>query len=147
MKYQITSSDTVVGIAASGTTPYVIGGLQAAQQNNILTACITCNPDAPIVKFADHPIICVVGPEFVTGSTRMKAGTAQKLILNMISTTVMIRLGRIEDNKMVDMQLSNNKLIDRGVRMIMEKSSCTYEEASALLSMHGSVRKALSMIQ
>ena len=113
MKYQINSSDTLVGIAASGTTPYVIGGLQAAQQNNILTACITCNPEAPIIKFAHHPILCVVGPEFVTGSTRMKAGTAQKLILNMISTAVMIRLGRIEDNKMVDMQLTNNKLIDR----------------------------------
>ena len=141
--HHINASDVLIGIAASGTTPYVIGGLKSARQNGILTGCITCNPDAPVIDYSDHPIVCVVGPEFVTGSTRMKAGTAQKLILNMVSTAVMIRLGRIEDNKMVDMQLSNNKLIDRGVRMIMEKSSCTYEEASALLSRHGSVRKAL----
>ncbi|HUR29934.1 MAG TPA: N-acetylmuramic acid 6-phosphate etherase [Saprospiraceae bacterium] len=144
--FQINPSDTLVGIAASGTTPYVIGGLIAARENGILTGCITCNPDAPIIQYADHPIVCVVGPEFVTGSTRMKAGTAQKLILNMLSTTVMIRLGRIEDNKMVDMQLTNNKLIDRGIRMIMEKSSCNYDEASALLTQHGSVRKALAAI-
>lgn len=144
--FQIKSSDTLVGIAASGTTPYVIGGLKQARENGILTACITCNPDAPVIEEADHPIVCVVGPEFITGSTRMKAGTAQKLILNMISTSVMIRLGRIEDNKMVDMQLTNNKLIDRGVRMIMERSSCTYDEASALLTQHGSVRKALLSI-
>jgi len=145
--HNINTSDILIGIAASGTTPYVLGGLQSARQNGILTGCITCNPGAPITEHSDHPIVCVVGPEFVTGSTRMKAGTAQKLILNMISTTVMIRLGRIEDNKMVDMQLSNNKLIDRGVRMIMERSACSYEEAAALLSMHGSVRKALSMIK
>lgn len=146
MHYQINSSDTLIGIAASGSTPYVIGGLKAARENNVLTACITCNADAPVIEFADHPIVCVVGPEFITGSTRMKAGTAQKLILNMISTTVMIRLGRIEDNKMVDMQLTNNKLIDRGVRMIMEKTAYNYEEASGLLTKHGSVRKALSAI-
>lgn len=141
--YNINQSDTLVGIAASGTTPYVIGGLKEARTNGILTACITCNPDAPVIEQSDHSIVCVVGPEFITGSTRMKAGTAQKLILNMISTATMIRLGRIEDNKMVDMQLTNNKLIDRGIRMIMEKSSCTYEEASALLTEHGSVRKVL----
>lgn len=146
LQYQINSSDTLVGIAASGSTPYVIGGLKTAQENNILTACITCNADALVIPYADHPVICVVGPEFITGSTRMKAGTAQKLILNMISTTVMIRLGRIEDNKMVDMQLTNHKLIDRGIRMIMEKTTCNYEEASGLLTKHGSVRKALTAI-
>ncbi|MEP6795046.1 MAG: N-acetylmuramic acid 6-phosphate etherase [Saprospiraceae bacterium] len=146
MEYQINEMDTLIGIAASGTTPYVISGLKAARENKILTGCITCNPDAPLIEHADHPIVCVVGPEVVTGSTRMKAGTAQKLILNMISTTTMIRLGKIEDNKMVDMQPSNNKLIDRGVRMIMEATSLPYEEASALLSVHGSVRRALKAI-
>lgn len=144
--FQINLSDTLIGIAASGTTPYVIGGLKAARENGILTGCITCNPDAPLTAYADHPIVCMVGPEVVTGSTRMKAGTAQKLILNMISTTTMIRLGRIEDNKMVDMHLTNNKLIDRGVRMIMERSTLTYDEATALLSVHGSVRRALKAI-
>jgi len=143
MEFGINQMDTLIGIAASGTTPYVIGGLKTARENKILTGCITCNPDAPLIAHANHPVVCIVGPEVVTGSTRMKAGTAQKLILNMISTTTMIRLGRIEDNKMVDMQLSNNKLIDRGVRMIMEKTSLPYEEASALLSVHGSVRRAL----
>lgn len=146
LNFKINSLDTVVGIAASGTTPYVIGGLKTARENNVLTGCITCNPDAPLIAFADHPIVCVVGPEVITGSTRMKAGTAQKLILNMISTATMIRLGRIEDNKMVDMQLTNNKLIDRGVRMIMERTTLSYEKASDLLSTHGSVRKALKSI-
>ncbi|MEO6130710.1 MAG: N-acetylmuramic acid 6-phosphate etherase [Saprospiraceae bacterium] len=146
MEFQINEMDTLIGIAASGTTPYVIGGLKKAREAKILTGCITCNPDAPLISHADHSIICVVGPEVVTGSTRLKAGTAQKLILNMISTTTMIRLGRIEDNKMVDMHLSNNKLIDRGVRMIMEKSELSYDEASALLSQHGSVRMALKSI-
>ena len=141
--HNINSSDVVIGIAASGTTPYVIGGLTSARNNKILTGCITCNSKSPIVQVSDHPIVCEVGPEFVTGSTRMKAGTAQKLILNMISTATMIRLGHIEDNKMVDMQLTNNKLIERGVRMIMEKSGCTSEQASELLQQHGSVRKAL----
>ena len=145
-EYSIDSNDVLIGIAASGTTPYVIGGLKQAREENILTACIMCNPDAPILDHADHPIVCIVGPEFVTGSTRMKAGTAQKLILNMISTAVMIRLGRIEDNKMVDMQLTNNKLIERGVRMIMEKSTSTHDDALALLHKHGSVRKALAAI-
>ncbi len=146
MEYQINEMDALIGIAASGTTPYVIGGIKTARENKILTGCITCNPDAPLIAHADHPIVCVVGPEVVTGSTRMKAGTAQKMILNMISTTTMIRLGKIEDNKMVDMQPSNNKLIDRGVRMIMEATSLPYEEASALLSVHGSVRRALKAI-
>lgn len=144
--YNINSSDVLVGIAASGTTPYVIGGLKIAKEKGILTACITCNPDAPVIEYADHPVVCIVGPEFITGSTRMKAGTAQKLILNMISTATMIRLGRIEDNKMVDMQLTNNKLIDRGVRMIMERSQLSYEAAAQLLQQHGSVRKALFSI-
>ena len=144
--FNINTTDTLIGIAASGTTPYVIGGLKSAQENGVLTGCITCNPAAPVIDYSDHPIVCVVGPEFVTGSTRMKAGTAQKLILNMISTATMIKLGRIEDNKMVDMQLTNNKLIDRGIRMIMEKSSRNYDEAAALLTQFGSVRKALKAI-
>ena len=142
--FQINSSDILIGIAASGTTPYVLGGLTQARANKILTSCITCNADAPIIALADHPIVCEVGPEFVTGSTRMKAGTAQKLILNMISTATMIRLGRVEDNKMVDMMLTNNKLVDRGIRMIMEKRSCSYDEAKKLLDQFGSVRKAIS---
>lgn len=141
--YNINESDILVGIAASGTTPYVLGGLADAREQGILTACITCNHDAPIIALSDHPIICEVGPEFVTGSTRMKAGTAQKLILNMISTATMIKLGHVEDNKMVDMKLSNNKLIDRGIRMIMHKRNCTYEEAKARLEKYGSVRKAV----
>lgn len=145
--HHISTADVVIGIAASGTTPYVIGGLKAAREHGILTACITCNPDAPVINVSDHPVICVTGPEFVTGSTRMKAGTAQKLILNMISTTVMIRLGRVEDNKMVDMQLTNNKLIERGIKMIMERTSSSYEEASALLTKYGSVRKALKDVK
>lgn len=145
--YAIQARDTVIGIAASGTTPYVLGGLETAHRNGILTGCITCNPDAPIIAYCDHPIVCVVGPEVITGSTRMKAGTAQKLILNMISTAVMIRLGRVEDNKMVDMRPTNNKLIERGIKMIMERSTCTQAEAEALLKTHGSVRKALEHIK
>lgn len=141
--YNISSKDLVVGIAASGTTPYVVGALQSLQENAVLTACITCNPDSPVTQFADYPIVAVVGPEFVTGSTRMKSGTAQKLILNMISTTVMIKLGRVTDNKMVDMQLTNNKLVERGIRMIVEQSGLSEEEASVLLDKHGSVRTAL----
>jgi len=145
--YSVNDKDVLIGIAASGTTPYVIGGLETARSKGILTGCITCNPDAPVIAHSDHPIVCVVGPEFVTGSTRMKAGTAQKLILNMISTTVMIRLGRVEDNKMVDMTPTNNKLIERGIRMIMEKSACSYIEADALLKSFGSVRKALDSLK
>lgn len=145
-EFDINPVDVLVGIAASGTTPYVLGGLAQARINSILTACITCNASAPIIAHADHPIVCEVGPEFVTGSTRMKAGTAQKLILNMISTATMIRLGRVEDNKMVDMLLTNHKLIDRGIRMIMEKTGCSKEIASTLLDKYGSVRKAVKSL-
>lgn len=135
--------DTVIGIAASGTTPYVVSGLRACRENGITTGCITCNPGAPILAEADFPVLAVVGPEFVTGSSRMKAGTAQKLILNMISTSVMIQLGRVQDNKMVDMKLSNAKLIDRGTRMIVQSTPLEYEEAKALLLKYGSVREAI----
>ncbi len=143
--FAIGPSDVLVGIAASGTTPYVLGGLTHARVHHVLTACITCNADAPLIALADHPIVCEVGPEFVTGSTRMKAGTAQKLILNMITTATFIRLGRIDDNKMVDMMLSNNKLIERGIRMIMEKTGCSEQNAMDLLKEFGSVRKAVAM--
>lgn len=139
----ISEMDVVIGIAASGTTPYVVHGLKTCQVNGITTGAITCNPDAPISTYADYPIEVVVGPEFVTGSTRMKAGTAQKLVLNMISTSVMIRLGRVLDNKMVDMQLSNNKLVDRGTKMLMNNLQVPYEKAQELLMKHGSVREAM----
>ncbi len=142
-KYFITNQDVVVGIAASGTTPYVVQGLKTCRENNIATACITCNPGSPLAEHSDFPIEVIVGPEFVTGSSRMKAGTAQKLILNMISTSVMIQLGRVKDNKMVDMQLSNDKLIDRGTRMVMAALDIPYDKAQALLIAHGSVRKAV----
>ncbi|MEO6758813.1 MAG: N-acetylmuramic acid 6-phosphate etherase, partial [Saprospiraceae bacterium] len=140
---QIDSMDTVIGIAASGTTPYVIQGLQSCREQGILTGCITCNPGAPLLDAADFPILAVVGPEFVTGSSRMKAGTAQKLILNMISTAIMVRLGRVEDNKMVDMQLSNAKLVERGTRMIMQPTGLENAAAKHLLLRFGSVRAAL----
>lgn len=143
-EWNIAENDVVIGIAASGTTPYVIGGLEKCNQNNIITGCITCNQGSPLSKTAQFPIEVVVGPEFVTGSSRMKAGTAQKLVLNMISTTTMIQLGRVKGNKMVDMQLSNNKLVDRGTRMIMEELSINYEEANELLTKFGSVRNAIS---
>lgn len=140
----ITEKDVVVGIAASGTTPYVIGALQKCRREGILTGSICCNPGAPLSAEADFPIEVEVGPEFITGSTRMKSGTAQKLVLNMISTAVMIQLGRVEDNKMVNMQLSNDKLVDRGVKMLMEKLSLTdYEAAKNMLLKAGSVRKAI----
>jgi N-acetylmuramic acid 6-phosphate etherase len=139
----ISDKDVVIGIAASGTTPYVIGGLEKCHENNILTGCITCNEGSPLAITAQFPVVVVVGPEFVTGSSRMKAGTAQKLVLNMISTATMIQLGRVKGNKMVDMQLSNVKLVDRGVRMIMSEIPVSYEEASALLEQYGSVRKAV----
>ncbi|KAB2814357.1 N-acetylmuramic acid 6-phosphate etherase [Phaeocystidibacter luteus] len=145
-EHEIGENDTLVGIAASGTTPYVIGGLQKAREKNILTACITCNPGAPVTEVCDHPLVAVTGPEFVTGSTRMKAGTAQKLILNMISTSVMIKLGRVAGNRMVDMQLSNNKLVDRGTRMVMESTHVDYETANAALQKHGSVRSAIEAL-
>ncbi|HLY70198.1 MAG TPA: N-acetylmuramic acid 6-phosphate etherase [Puia sp.] len=142
-EYSISQNDIVIGIAASGTTPYVIGALEESRKNQIVTACITCNPGSPLSKQADYPIEVVVGPEFITGSTRMKSGTAQKLVLNMISTTVMIQIGRVEDNKMVNMQLTNSKLIDRGTKMLMEKTNMRdYEKAKALLLKYGSVKKA-----
>ncbi len=141
--YLIDSQDVVIGIAASGTTPYVVHGLRHCQEHGIVTGCITCNPGAPVSQYADYPVEVIVGPEFVTGSTRMKAGTAQKLVLNMISTSVMIQLGRVLDNKMVDMQLSNAKLVDRGTRMLMQALDLDYETAKAQLLEHGSVRKAL----
>lgn len=141
--WQIDSLDTVVGIAASGTTPYVVNGLRACQERGIATACITCNPGAPLLAVADFPILVVVGPEFVTGSSRMKAGTAQKLTLNMISTAIMIQLGRVQDNKMVDMQLTNAKLVDRGVKMVVQATGLEYEAAKALLLECGSVRGAV----
>ncbi|RPA66946.1 N-acetylmuramic acid 6-phosphate etherase [Cyclobacteriaceae bacterium YHN15] len=135
--------DTVVGIAASGTTPYVIGGVKAAKEAGLLTGCITCNLNTPLAAAVEYPIQVVVGPEFVTGSTRMKAGTAQKLVLNMISTTTMIKLGRVKGNKMVDMQLSNKKLVNRGTKMIMESTGLKEEEAHDMLLKYGSVRAAV----
>ncbi len=139
-----TPADTLVGIAASGTTPYVIGAVKAAREKGLLTACITCNQDTPLAEAAEIPIAAVVGPEFVTGSTRMKAGTATKLILNMISTAVMIRLGHVRGNRMIDMQLTNSKLIDRGTRMIMAETGLKdYDRAREQLLEHGSVRRAV----
>lgn len=143
VKYDIGTSDVVIGIAASGGTPYVVGALKKCREMSISTGCITCNPDAAIAAIAEFPVTVVVGPEFVTGSTRMKAGTAQKLVLNMISTSVMIKLGRVRGNKMVDMQLTNNKLVERGTRMIMNATGVTFETAAALLEQHGSVRNAV----
>lgn len=141
--HMINPDDVLVGIAASGTTPYVIGGLKDAQKNGIITGCITCNENSPLAAEADFPIEVVVGPEFVTGSTRMKAGTAQKLILNMISTSVMIKLGRVVGNRMVDMQLSNKKLVNRGVRMVVRETGLSEHQADELLKTQGSVRKAI----
>lgn len=141
--YLINENDVVIGIAASGRTPYVIGGVMAAKAKGIVTGCITCNANAEVSKYVDYPIEVVVGPEFVTGSTRMKAGTAQKLVLNMISTSVMIKLGRVKGNKMVDMLLTNSKLVDRGARMIMEELQVNQQEAEKLLQTYGSVRKAI----
>lgn len=135
--------DVVVGIAASGSTPYVIGALKKCQEQGVTTACITCNEGSKLEEVSDHPLVAVVGPEVVTGSTRMKAGTAQKLILNMISTATMVQIGRVKGNKMVDMQLSNNKLVHRGVRMIQEEINVDEQLAKQLLETHGSVRKAV----
>ena len=143
MDYQIDTKDVVVGIAASGTTPYVIGALKNARKAGILTGAITCNPGSPMAEVADIAIEPLVGAEFVTGSTRMKSGTAQKMVLNMISTVVMIRLGRVKGNRMVNMQLTNRKLVDRGTRMIMEELDLDYETACRLLRLHGSVREAV----
>jgi len=142
-EYNITTNDVVIGIAASGTTPYVIAALKKCQEHNITTGCIVCNSASPVSKFSDFPIEVVVGPEFVTGSTRMKSGTAQKLVLNMISTSVMIKLGKVIGNKMVDMQLSNNKLVDRGTKMIMKEIGVDYKTANDLLDKFGSVRNAV----
>mgnify|MGYP000002560933 FL=1 len=139
----ISENDVVVGIAASGTTPYVIGGLKACNEKNIITGSISCNAGSPLSQTAQFPIEVIVGPEFVTGSSRMKAGTAQKLVLNMISTATMIQLGKVKGNKMVDMQLSNSKLVERGVKMIMGEIPVTYEKGDELLAKYGSVRKAV----
>ncbi len=136
-------NDTVMGIAASGTTPYVIGGVKKARENGLLTACITCNPEAPVSKEAEIVIEAIVGPEFVTGSTRLKAGTAQKMILNMITTSLMIKLGRVKGNRMVNMQLTNKKLVERGTQMIMEELNLDKETSKNLLLKHGSVKKAI----
>ncbi|WP_142783179.1 N-acetylmuramic acid 6-phosphate etherase [Changchengzhania lutea] len=141
--YDVSDKDMVIGIAASGTTPYVIAALETCNENDISTGCITCNYNSPLSQVSKFPIEVIVGPEFVTGSSRMKAGTAQKLVLNMITTTSMIQLGRIKDNKMVDMQLSNNKLLDRGVKMIMRELNIAETEAQKLLNQHHSVRHAI----
>ena len=142
-EYGFNKYDSIIGIAASGTTPYVIGGVEQARKNGLLTGCIVCNMETPLAQAVEYPIEAVVGPEYVTGSTRMKAGTAQKLILNMISTTVMIQLGRVKGNKMVDMKLSNNKLIARGVKMVMQELNVDKETATQLINKMGSVRKAI----
>ena len=146
IKHQISEKDIVVGIAASGTTPYVVHALEKCQQNNIPTGCICCNPGAPLTQVSDHPIAVVVGPEFVTGSSRMKAGTAQKMILNMITTATMIRLGHVQGNKMVDLQLSNAKLRQRAVKIIQEKTGATAPKAQQLLDEFGGVRAAINAI-
>ncbi len=144
VEYNINSNDVLIGIAASGTTPYVIGGVRKAAKNNIVTGSITCNKNSPLSQEVEHPLDLVVGPEFVTGSTRMKAGTAQKLALNMISTSVMIKLGRVKGNKMVNMQLSNKKLINRGVRMIIDELNIEEKLASKLLKKYKSVKNVIN---
>ena len=143
LDHNITTLDTVIGVAASGTTPYVIGALRDARKFGCLTASISCNPDSPVAQEAEIPIEAIVGPEFVTGSTRLKSGTAQKLICNMITTTTMIKMGRVKGNKMVNMQLSNKKLVDRGTRMLVEELGLEYDKAQHLLLLHGSVKKAM----
>lgn len=142
-KFNIGNLDTVIGIAASGTTPYVIGGVRKAREAGLLTGCITCNPGSKIAETAEFPIEAIVGPEFVTGSTRLKAGTAQKMILNMITTTIMIKMGRVKGNKMVNMQLTNSKLVARGTRMLMEELGLEQDAARELLLKYGSVKKAM----
>ena len=142
-KYEINSNDSVIGIAASGTTPYVVSTIKKCNEKEILTGCITCNSNSPLSNEAKFPIEVVVGPEVVTGSTRMKSGTAQKMILNIISTTLMIRLGRVKGNKMVDMQLANNKLVDRAEKMLMNELKISLDEAKKLLQKHKSVRKSI----
>jgi len=142
-EFNINEKDVLVGIAASGTTPYVIGGLKTANEHNIVTGCIVCNSGSPVAAVAQYPVEVVTGPEFLTGSTRMKAGTAQKLVLNMLSTSVMIQLGRVKGNRMVDMQLSNHKLVNRGTHMVMDETGLSEEKAAALLKQYGSVRNAV----
>ena len=144
--HDINTNDVVVGIAASGRTPYVLGALQACRQAGIITGCIVCNSDSPVAKAVDFPIELITGPEFLTGSTRLKAGTATKLALNMITTAAMIRMGRVKGNKMVDMQLSNDKLVDRGTRMIMEETGLDYDTAQLVLLKEGSVRAAIDKL-
>jgi len=146
-KHEVSNNDVVIGIAASGTTPYVVHGLEAAQKNGLTTGCITCNLGSPLANVSDFPIEVIVGPEFVTGSSRMKAGTAQKMILNMISTSVMIQLGRVRGNKMIDMQLSNQKLRERGVRMIQSALGVSNEDAKVLLQKYGNVRNTLNSFE
>lgn len=147
LAYNINELDTVVGITASGTTPYVLGAMKKCAEHGITTAGITCNEGSPLAASVDFPLAAVVGPEFVTGSTRMKAGTAQKLLLNMLSTGLMIRLGKVKGNKMVDMQLSNNKLVDRGTRMVMDETGADYDTAKSFLLENGSVRLAVEAFQ
>ena len=146
-EFQINHKDVVIGLAASGSTPYVIGAVEEAGNHGLITGCITCNRDSPLAKASLFPVEVIAGPEFITGSTRLKAGTAQKLVLNMISSAVMIQLGRVKGNKMVDMQLSNNKLVDRGTRMIMEELSVGREEAEELLKRFGSVRQVIEAVR
>ena len=147
-KYQVSSADVVIGIAASGTTPYVRGALRDCRKNGIITGCIVCNPGSPVAEQADHPIEVITGAEFVTGSTRMKAGTAQKMVLNMLTTTAMIRIGRVEDNRMVHMQITNDKLVDRGVKMLMEKTGIVdYAQAKRILLAAGSVDAAIKNLK
>jgi N-acetylmuramic acid 6-phosphate etherase len=145
--YLPNENDTLVGIAASGRTPYVIGGLQKAQKSGLLTGCVVCNDESPVARAAAFPVEIVVGPEFLTGSTRMKSGTAQKLALNMISTAVMIRLGKVKGNKMVDMQLTNEKLVGRAIHMITDETGISPDEAESLLKEHGSVRKVVEAVR
>lgn len=147
LEYKVNKNDTLVGIAASGSTPYVIGAIETANKEGLLTGGISCNPDCPLEVISQFPMTAVVGPEFVTGSTRMKSGTAQKLILNMISTALMIKLGHVKGNRMVDMQLSNNKLVDRGAKMIQQEIPVDYDTALELLKEHGSVRAAIENFQ
>lgn len=142
-EYDINEKDCLVGLAASGTTPYVVGGLNTARKHGVLTGCIICNEGGPIVAESDFPVEVVAGPEFLTGSTRMKSGTAQKLVLNMLSTTVMIKMGKVKGNRMVDMQLTNHKLVDRGTQMVMAELNIGHDEAAGLLNKYGSVRKAV----
>jgi N-acetylmuramic acid 6-phosphate etherase len=146
-KFHIDENDFLIGIAASGTTPYVIGGLNEARKHGVLTGCITNNKNSPLSKEADFPVEVVVGPEFVTGSTRMKSGTAQKMVLNIVSTSVMIQLGRVKGNKMVDMKLSNSKLVDRAIKMVMQETPLDYETAAKWLEKSGSVRQAVTAYQ